>query len=432
MHLQAIIIRDIRAIKELRWNPKNVSTKGWHVFLGENGSGKSSIIKSIALSLIGPSDAQYLQQNWSSWVRKNGKDALSILGISRHAQFDNTTKESNFQKYFTACSIEHDDRGIYKPRARHKSAELYKSKYAHKDIENSVPPEQHVWSECKGWFSASFGSYRRFTGGDPKYNEAYLQNPKAAPHISAFGEDAALGGALKWLIDQARPSKKEGIHIINLVKNVVNTEKFLPNNTLLHEVNEDEILFKDGAGSIIEIEQLGDGYRSALCICIELIHQLVLAFNGFDDLIDEKRPNQIIIPGVVMIDEADAHLHPTWQQHIGFWLTSRFPEMQFIVTTHSPLICQAATTVYKLPTPGTNEEGRFLSDLELDRLRYGNIFEAYASEAFGKIDRSEEGKKKLDRLAELERLSWSRELTDEERTEQAELQAIFIASPVGL
>lgn len=132
-----------------------------------------------------------------------------------------------------------------------------------------------------------------------------------------------------------------------------------------------------------------------------------------------------------MIDEVDAHLHPTWQQHIGFWLTKRFPEMQFIVTTHSPLICQAATTVFKLPTPGTDEEGRFLEGVELDRLKFGNILEAYASDAFGKIEQSEEGKEKLKRLADLTRLSWERDLTDAEREEQATLRAIFIASPVG-
>lgn len=236
---------------------------------------------------------------------------------------------------------------------------------------------------------------------------------------------------MTWLRDQARPSRKEGKLIIDLVTSIVNSDAFLPNNTILHEVNNDEILFKDGAGNIVEIEQLGDGYRSALCIAIELIHQLVLAF-GIDALTDPKRPNEIIIPGVVLIDEVDAHLHPTWQQHIGFWLTKRFPEMQFIVTTHSPLICQAATTVYKLPTPGTEEKGRFLDDLELSRLRYGNIFEAYASEAFGKIDRSEEGKKKLERLADLTRFSWERALTEEEQKEQAQLRAIFIDSPIGI
>ena len=48
-------------------------------------------------------------------------------------------------------------------------------------------------------------------------------------------------------------------------------------------------------------------------------------------------------PGVVLIDEVDAHLHPTWQRRIGLWFREHFPKLQFIVSTHSPLICQAAT-----------------------------------------------------------------------------------------
>lgn len=334
--------------------------------------------------------------------------------------------------------IEKQENESFRPVSLSEGDIGYKSKNA-KHLKGLIPPETHVWMKSephvwpqnKGWFSASFGPYRRFSGGDPKYLDAYHQSPKAAPHISAFGEDVALGGALIWLRDQARPSRKDGKKICDLVQRVVNSDRFLPNNTTLHEINEDEILFKDGAGNLVEIEQLGDGYRSALCITVELIHQLTLAF-GIDALTTPDRPDAIIIPGVVLIDEVDAHLHPIWQQHIGFWLTKRFPEMQFLVTTHSPLICQAATTVFKLPRPGSDEEGRFLDDLELARLRYGNILEAYASEAFGKIERSEEGKRKLERLSELERLSWERELTEDERREQQELQAIFIASPVGL
>lgn len=49
----------------------------------------------------------------------------------------------------------------------------------------------------------------------------------------------------------------------------------------------------------------------------------------------------IDVTGVVLIDEVDAHLHPTWQTRIGQWFTKYFPNIQFIVTTHSPLVCRA-------------------------------------------------------------------------------------------
>ena len=47
-------------------------------------------------------------------------------------------------------------------------------------------------------------------------------------------------------------------------------------------------------------------------------------------------------PGIVLIDEVDMHLHPSWQQTVLYDLRKAFPLVQFIVTTHSP---QVLTTV---------------------------------------------------------------------------------------
>nr|WP_242016977.1 AAA family ATPase [Trichocoleus sp. FACHB-46] len=47
-------------------------------------------------------------------------------------------------------------------------------------------------------------------------------------------------------------------------------------------------------------------------------------------------------PAIVLVDEIDLHLHPKWQRNIMNFLTERFPNTQFIVTAHSPLVVQAA------------------------------------------------------------------------------------------
>ena len=46
-------------------------------------------------------------------------------------------------------------------------------------------------------------------------------------------------------------------------------------------------------------------------------------------------------PGIVLIDELDLHLHPFWQRRVVQNLTSAFPALQFIATTHSPFIVQS-------------------------------------------------------------------------------------------
>jgi len=162
----------------------------------------------------------------------------------------------------------------------------------------------------------------------------------------------------------------------------------------------------------------------------ELIRQL--ARNYSEEQIFDDQNMRVIVPGVVMIDEIDAHLHPTWQKKIGFWLTEHFPNFQFIVTTHSPLICQASAkgSIFLLPRPGTEEEGRILEGTERDRLVYGDILDAYSTEAFGAgVTRSPEAQKMQERLAALNVKELKHSLSAKEKAEQQRLRAAFPTSP---
>ncbi len=49
-------------------------------------------------------------------------------------------------------------------------------------------------------------------------------------------------------------------------------------------------------------------------------------------------------PAVCLVDEIDLHLHPVWQRKVIGYLSERFPNTQFIVTAHSPLVVQAAAS----------------------------------------------------------------------------------------
>jgi predicted ATP-binding protein involved in virulence len=83
--------------------------------------------------------------------------------------------------------------------------------------------------------------------------------------------------------------------------------------------------------------------------------------------------------GVVLIDEVEAHLHLSIQQQIGFTLTDRFPDVQFLVTTHSPYVCQAADVLVRLDP----QRGAFTADEALlDRVVYGSGDDAALSEMF--------------------------------------------------
>ena len=80
---------------------------------------------------------------------------------------------------------------------------------------------------------------------------------------------------------------------------------------------------------------MSDGFKAMINIVSEIAYRCI-QLNGFLGL-DAVRKT----PGVVMIDEVDLYLHPRWQRHVLIDLQDAFPNVQFIVTTHSPFIVQS-------------------------------------------------------------------------------------------
>ena len=120
-----------------------------------------------------------------------------------------------------------------------------------------------------------------------------------------------------------------------------------------------------------------------------------------------------------------------WQRTIGVWFRKHFPRVQFIVSTHSPLICQAAEvgTVFRLPRPGADpaeDRGEMIEGLARKRLLYGNVLDAYGTGVFGDgVTRSDSAQAKLERLAELNTQELVGSLSDDERQAQADLRAML-------
>jgi predicted ATP-binding protein involved in virulence len=90
-------------------------------------------------------------------------------------------------------------------------------------------------------------------------------------------------------------------------------------------------LLDDADGVSYRIEQLSDGYKTSLAMVMDIASRMVEAN---PDLGAEALKS----PGMVLIDEIELHLHPSWQQTIIPDLRRTFPNVQFICTTHSPQI----------------------------------------------------------------------------------------------
>ncbi len=120
----------------------------------------------------------------------------------------------------------------------------------------------------------------------------------------------------------------------------------------------------EGGGAPLLVTQLSQGYQSMLALGMDFARRLALANRHMDYALEASLAESLaemaawgepdsgraclpssaplIAPSIMLIDEIDLHLHPTWQQRVLGDLMRAFPNTQFIVTTHSP---QVLTTV---------------------------------------------------------------------------------------
>lgn len=97
-------------------------------------------------------------------------------------------------------------------------------------------------------------------------------------------------------------------------------------------------------------EHMSDGFKSVICIVAETAYRCV-QLNGFLGRDAVRRT-----PGVVLIDELDLYLHPRWQRHLLEDLLKAFPQIQFIVSTHSPFIIQSVRKQNLITLDGVNDD----------------------------------------------------------------------------
>lgn len=97
-------------------------------------------------------------------------------------------------------------------------------------------------------------------------------------------------------------------------------------------------------------EYMSDGFKAIICIVAEMAHRCI-ELNGF---LGKEAVTKT--PGIVIIDELDLYLHPRWQRHILKDLTTAFPLIQFIVSSHSPFIIQSVYSKNVITLDGMNDD----------------------------------------------------------------------------
>lgn len=304
------------------------------LIIGENGSGKTTVLDAIATLLGG-----YLQalkdipaserhsiskanirieiKDQDNNISIDYKTPVSITGtlqvnkenidISRTRRSLNdaqTTllKTQNESLYTLATNMQNNDDTIFPIISYHGTGRLWEQEYK-KSSKMEKLTRFHGYKDCLNAKS----NYRNFISWFEKQEKNAFNLRKEIP-----------------ILEVVRDTVKKMITILTSKK----VELFI------YREGDLELKFEN-EDNRERVSNLSDGYRNIIGIVSDIAYRMAI-LNPFLGL--EVVQNT---PGVVIIDEIDLHLHPKWQKQIIGLLKTLFPKVQFIATTHSPFIIQS-------------------------------------------------------------------------------------------
>lgn len=421
MYIKRVVIRNVKGFEsaDLDFCPDAKSFPGWAVVTGDNGSGKTALLRSIALAILGPEQVRGIVQDLRGWVAEGEESGTISVEVRPDHDFDRTAKggQPTVGTFWAEVEVSREgDTVVISP------TDVFRRK--------KVGAANGPWPDSTtGWFMTAYGPFRRLYGTSPDAQRLMMVPGRIPRFATLFKEDATLGEGEEWVRELQYKRLEDRRHESEVLDNLLMLvrDDFLHHGVAIDEVNSDGIWLHDGAGHRLPLTEMSDGYRAALAMLLDVFRHMVNAYGVSIVKTDESTGHQIVDrPGVVLIDEVDAHLHPEWQREIGFWLKQHFPRVQFIVTTHSPLVAAAADNgrIYHLPPVGGGRPFR------LSPLDYGNVIAGRADEilltpAFGLVHtRSPRAVRARERHAVLMSKQLSFGLSPEE-AEEAEQLSLF-------
>ncbi|MCK6517162.1 AAA family ATPase [Myxococcota bacterium] len=283
-------------------------------------------------------------------------------------------------------------------------------------------------------FYAGYGPFRRISASTSEA-ATLMAAPGPAPRFATlFREDATLADSTEWLKSlkfKALEGDKNAEALLGQVTDLLNDD-FLQQGFRVVKVSSEGVQLSGPGGVELSLHDMSDGYRSALALLIDLLRHMSNTYGALG--LVTRRGERLVVPhpGVVLIDEVDAHLHPSWQRRIGFWLKERFPAVQFLVTSHSPLVVQATDPggLYRLPDPDSGFDALRVPEAERARIVRQTASEILTSDAFGlEHTRSDEAVSEQAEYASLRARDRQRApMSEAQRARLEELAALYFGA----
>ncbi len=373
MYLKQIHLKNIACFADITLDFTREDTPcPWVVLLGENGTGKSTLLQMMALALLGRDLTHQVAGDidWPRFVRGDetkGRIDITLIPTTQDKKADRQKQvQARFEMGRTAAigktGLRQDDK--FMP-----------------DDYKKLDETLYSYDTNIGWFACGYGPWRRLSPpGSVARSGAVLEKSrrKSQRFVTMFNADVALTVISDWLVDlefrrlkaeqtaQSKPAQQAARSLQWATEAI---EKILPGVQFKEITAEGQVIVTDH-GATVAIDQLSDGYRSTLAWIIDLVRRLIEAF---------PKDSPFTAEGVVLVDEIALHLHPRWQRQIVEQIRHTFPNLQFIVTSHSPFVAQDMGEADKIIVLKKDEHGIQAqeSDLSVSTWRIDQILTSY-------------------------------------------------------
>lgn len=310
----------VRAIKaaEFHFQP------GFNLIVGVNGVGKTSVLDALGVCLSDivkhANGLRYRVRTFSPTDVTVGAKALTVhsdvqLDGSEYTYVAHTPREASVAQ-------------------RRKAGQPREQRYDTPVMAGFIGDVPSRLTRSKGGLPLAvlFSTRRALTTAREPSNMAAAGGIAAACADAFANRSLRLGEFAAWMRMQhtlaaEQPSAR---HVLASFEAAVS--RFLPEYSNLRvDKRKSPQLLINRCAVPLPVAQLSDGERGTLSIVLDLTRRLAQANPAMKDPAAEAE-------AVVLIDEIELHLHPTWQRRIVTNLTETFPKCQFIATTHSPQI----------------------------------------------------------------------------------------------
>lgn len=332
MYLSNIHIENFKGIK----NADIDLDRSVNLIIGDNGTGKTSVLEAISVALGGFlsgidgvntihfSTDEIRRENQLTGTGSNNIVYKTPICVEAKLELNVGDKDNSDIRLF---EFSRQKKSIKSSRSTVEPREICKAAQFMADNPRSILPVISYQSFSR------VSNQKRDKWEDP-FSNVYS---RVVGYVDCLEEAANDKMLTNWCrrMEQIAWQREKPILEYEVVKKAVSDFMEIMEDgekaVVSYDKRTEELVYTSG-DELLPVRLLSSGFRSLLGMVFDIAYRMAVLNPDLLGEITEKTP------GVVLIDEIDMHLHPNWQWRVIEALKKTFPKVQFIATTHSPII----------------------------------------------------------------------------------------------